>query len=454
MGMFHVNLGWEYWILKVTKTSGFPSFKSDPYPLGSKRRTLWTLLLLDMSSIESSFNCFWPGYVNFHSVSDAERALDTLNYSSIKACSHCNCFNLTPIQQTLRHTFDCFTCQFLTSHFLSPFWMLTFRSDHQDHLVLGPCLPHHVEPTRPKPSQELLGGIDVDSRDRFQDLKLGTGGSLPGKNACHQNPTLKPPDTLTCYSDFPFCLGLLPTHFWVKCFASRYSGGLGNVFVRPPVNLVIHITWSCMKSLSSTCIARSIDSLAMAENPGATLPITMGKSWLLTVLILIFRSEIWTVTLTTKRCTIPSASSGTSSLARSGWDRHCGAMVESYAIIDFGSSGSKGRYILDPEMTRRRSSLTLRGVHFAWWKVSWLRLCHLEDHPMYPESLFIRFIIITIILVYWPRFNQCRRIKVRASGSYWFNVYNLLINKRKKCSQFVGCPWVPHLFHSPLLITC
>lgn len=25
------------------------------------------------------------GYVNFHSVSDAERALDTLNYSSIKA---------------------------------------------------------------------------------------------------------------------------------------------------------------------------------------------------------------------------------------------------------------------------------------------------------------------------------------------------------------------------------
>ena len=64
------------------------------------------------------------------------------------------------------------------------FWMLTWCSDHLS--VRGPCLLHHVEPARPKPSQELLGGIDVAGR-------------------------LKRPDRLTCHSDFPFCLGLLPT---------------------------------------------------------------------------------------------------------------------------------------------------------------------------------------------------------------------------------------------------
>jgi len=68
------------------------------------------------------------GYVNFHSVSDAERALDTLNYSSIKAR-----FAALQLQSTVGAA------------------MVLCLS--------GPCLPHHVEPTRSKPSQELLGGI-------------------------------------------------------------------------------------------------------------------------------------------------------------------------------------------------------------------------------------------------------------------------------------------------------
>ena len=40
----------------------------------------------DPSLWQHSTSKKFPGYVNFHSVSDAERALDTLNYSSIKAC--------------------------------------------------------------------------------------------------------------------------------------------------------------------------------------------------------------------------------------------------------------------------------------------------------------------------------------------------------------------------------
>ena len=98
----------------------------------------------------------------------------------------------------------------------------------------------------------------------------------------------------------------------------------------------------------------------------------------------ISRSEIWTVTLTTKRCTIPSASSGTSSLARSGFQDGTGTVEIwcNYGFMD-GITDQKEGTILDPEMTchlgARWSSLTrFGGVHFARWKVSWLRLCHLD----------------------------------------------------------------------------